>query len=166
MPFSPSSSQAAVKCLPDFSKGYYRMAQALVEMGKLADARKKLDETLRTSKNGKNADATKMLLELEGKADHPPEHANLAHGQAAAHGRGAGALAARRALIREDRAQRMTVEEVNNQLVARCEHFSVLHRPFDQLRMHHELHAKPDLVLCHNIDYSLLGHGLVKRTHE
>jgi len=53
------------------------------------------------------------------------------------------------------------VEEVNSALISRCEHFSVLHRPYDGLRMHHELHAKPDLVLCHNIDYSLLGQGLV-----
>ena len=27
--------------------------------------------------------------------------------------------------------------------------------------MHHELHIKPDLVIAHNIDYSLLGQGLV-----
>ena len=46
-------------------------------------------------------------------------------------------------------------------MISRCEHFSVLHRNYDALRMHHELHAKPDLVLCHNIDYSLLGQGLV-----
>ena len=150
-----ADGQAAVKCLPDFGKGYYRMAQALVELGKMADARKKLDEVLRVSKNGKNADASKLLAELEGKADFTPEAPE------GAKGRGAGAQAARRALIREDRAQRMTVAEVNEQLVARCEHFSVLHKGFDQLRMHHELHAKPDLVLCHNIDYSLLGQGLV-----
>jgi predicted RNA methylase len=144
---------AAVRCLPEFGKGYYRMAQALVDMGKLAEARRNLSEVLRVSKSGKNADATKMLEELEGKADHAPA--------ARPEGHGTGARAARRALIREDRAQRLTVDEVNAQLIARCEHFSVLHRPYDQLRMHHELHAKPDFVLCHNIDYSLLGQGLV-----
>ena len=148
---------SAVRCLPDFGKGYYRMAQALKELGRLSEARKKLNEVLRVSKNGKNADAEKMLKELEGKPDFKPE-AKQASG---AGGRGAGASAARRALIREDRAQRMTVQEVNDQLVARCEHFSVLHRPSDSLRMHHELHAKPDFVLCHNIDYSLLGQGLI-----
>jgi len=144
---------AAIRCLPDFGKGYYRMAQALVEMGRLRDARLRLNEVLRVSKNGKNVDASKMLAEIEGKEDFKPAKPS--------NGEGAGVKAARRALIREDRAQRLTVEEVNAQLLARCEHFSVLHKPHDQLRMHHELHAKPDFVLCHNIDYSLLGQGLV-----
>ena len=148
-----ADGSAAVRCLPDFSKGYYRMAQALVELGRLREARLRLQDVLRVSKNGKNADASKLLAELDGKDDFRPEVADKA-------ARGAGAMAARRALIREDRAQRLTVEEVNAQLLSRCEHFSVLHRPYDGLRMHHELHAKPDFVLCHNIDYSLLGKGL------
>ena len=29
------------------------------------------------------------------------------------------------------------------------------------LRMHHELHAKPDLVVLHNIDYSVFGMNLI-----
>ena len=59
------------------------------------------------------------------------------------------------------RAGNLLSRQLNLQLVARCEHFSVLHKPYHSLRMHHELHAKPDFVLCHNIDYSLLGQGLV-----
>ncbi len=149
-----ADGQAAVRCLPDFSKGYYRMAQALAALGRLREARLRLQDVLRVSKSGKNADASKLLVELEGKADFTPAPSTAA-------AKGVGAQAARRALIREDRAQRMTIDEVNEQLVARCEHFSVLHRAYDGLRMHHELHAKPDLVLCHNIDYSLLGQGLV-----
>jgi len=144
---------AAVRCLPDFGKGYYRMAQALVELGRFRDARLRLSDVLRVSKNGKNVDASKMFADIEGKEDFKPARAtpNL----------GAGAKAARRALVREDRAQRMRVQEVNEQLLARCEHFSVLHRPYDGLRMHYELHAKPDFVLYHNIDFALLGQGLV-----
>ena len=149
-----ADGHAAVRCVPDFGKGYYRMAQALAQLGRLREARLRLQDVLRVSKSGKNADASNLLAELEGKADFTPA-------PAAAAAKGRGAQAARRALIREDRAQRMTVDEVNSQLVARLEHFSVLHRPYDGLRMHHELHAKPDLVLCHNIDFSLLGQGLV-----
>lgn len=167
----------AVRCLPDFGKGYYRMAQALVDLGRISEARKKLHEVLRVSKNGKNADASKLLDELNGREDFTPAPKGQQQQQQGGGGggngsgsrggggggatRGAGASAARRALIREDRAKRLSVQEVNDQLVARCEHFSVLHKPYDSLRMHHELHAKPDFVLCHNIDYSLLGQGLV-----
>ena len=46
---------------------------------------------------------------------------------------------------------------MNAALLSRCEHFSVLHKPYDGVRMHHEVHTKLDLVLCHNVDYSLLG---------
>jgi hypothetical protein len=60
---------------------------------------------LRHSKGNKNADATKMLEELEGKPDEPRA--------AGASARAVGAQAARRAIIREDRAQRLSVEEVN-----------------------------------------------------
>ena len=150
-----ADATASVRTLPEFGKGYYRMAQALVELGRISEARKRLEEVLRISKHGKNADASKLLEELVGREDVPraPKQASEE--------RGKGAAAARRALIREDRAQRLSVEEVNSALISRCEHFSVLHRPYDGLRMHHELHAKPDLVLCHNIDYSLLGQGLV-----
>ena len=146
------------------------MAQALVELGRLKDARKKLQEVyafaytvpspasrspsplsgpstepslwaidgahffagtalavlvlvwccsacgqvLRVSKNNKNADASKLLAELEGKEDFTPAK------QTADTKRGAGAAAARRAIIREDRAQRLTVEEVNSALISRC----------------------------------------------
>lgn len=129
------------------------LGQALVELGRFRDARLRLSDVLRVSKNGKNVDASKMFADIEGKEDFKPARAtpNL----------GAGAKAARRALVREDRAQRMRVQEVNEQLLARCEHFSVLHRPYDGLRMHYELHAKPDFVLYHNIDFALLGQGLV-----
>ena len=65
-------------------------------------------DVLRVSKHGKNADATKLLAELEGKED---ERADFV-AASAARPKGAGAQAARRALIREDRAQRMTIEEV------------------------------------------------------
>ena len=34
-----ADGSAATKCLPDFGKGYYRMAQALVELGRLREAR-------------------------------------------------------------------------------------------------------------------------------
>ena len=50
---------------------------------------------------------------------------------------------------------------MNAALISRCEHFSILHKRFDELRMHHELHEKPDLVICHNIDYALLGKNLI-----
>ena len=36
-----------------------------------------------------------------------------------------------------------------------------LHRPFDELRLHHELEHKPDLLLLTNFDYTLLGSGIV-----
>jgi len=36
-----------------------------------------------------------------------------------------------------------------------------LHRPYDALRLHHELEHRPDLVLLTNFDWSLLGTGLV-----
>ena len=36
----------------------------------------------------------------------------------------------------------------------------MVHALFEQLRPHHELTAKADLVVCHNIDFSLLGDGL------
>ena len=62
----------AVRCLPDFGKGYYRMAQALVDLGRISEARKKLHEVLRVSKNGKNADASKLLDELNGREDFTP----------------------------------------------------------------------------------------------
>ena len=39
--------------------------------------------------------------------------------------------------------KKVTVEEVNAALISRCEHFSILHRPCDGLRMHHELHGTP-----------------------
>ena len=55
---------------------------------------------LKYSKHNKNADAERMLTELEGRQDTPT----------APKGTGAGAQAARRALIREDRAQRLTVQ--------------------------------------------------------
>eukprot|EP00966_Prymnesium_polylepis_P212571 4923696-Prymnesium_polylepis.1 len=67
-----------------------------------------------------------MLAELEGRVDAPK----------APTGTGRGAKAARHALIREDRAQRLTVPEVNDALTSRCEHFSILHKPWDQIRAH------------------------------
>mmetsp|Transcript_40012 Transcript_40012/g.123212 ORF Transcript_40012/g.123212 Transcript_40012/m.123212 type:complete len:699 (+) Transcript_40012:547-2643(+) len=62
---------------------------------------------------------------------------------------------------REDRAQRLTVKEVNEALESRCAKVRALHRPFDELRLHHELEHKPDLLLLTNFDYTLLGSGIV-----
>lgn len=76
--------------------------QAFEALGRVREARFKLTEVIRHSKNNKNADAEKMLSELEGRVDSPTS--------AAAMTAGVGARAARRALIREDRAQRFTVQ--------------------------------------------------------
>jgi len=148
-----ADAKAASSALPEFSKAHYRAAQAFEALGRIREARFKLTEVIKHSKHHKNADAEKMLAELEGRQDAPKATVPV--------GQGAGARAARRALIREDRAQRMTVQEVNDALTSRCEHFSILHKPWDKIRMHHELHQKPDLVVCHNIDYALLGQNLI-----
>ena len=100
--------------------------QAFEALGRVREARFKLTEVIKYSKHNKNADAEKLLGELEGKVDTPKPATPAATG--------AGAKAARRALIREDRAQRLTVQEVNDALTSRCEHFSILHKPWDRIR--------------------------------
>ena len=47
------------------------MAQALVDLGRISEARKKLHEVLRVSKNGKNADV-QAADELNGREDFTP----------------------------------------------------------------------------------------------
>ena len=55
----------------------------------------------------------------------------------------------------------MTSAQVTSAVEGRLEKVHVVHAPFEQLRPHHELTAKADLVVCHNIDFSLLADGLV-----
>ena len=149
-------ARAATVQHADGPKGHYRLAQALRDLGRIGEARSALADALRHSRGGKNDDAARMLKELEPLADRTPPTAATPPG-----GGGAAVAAARRRLVREDRPARMTAAQVSSAVEGRLEKVHVVHAPFEQLRPHHELTAKADLVVCHNIDFSLLGDGLV-----
>ncbi|EOD13232.1 hypothetical protein EMIHUDRAFT_119940 [Emiliania huxleyi CCMP1516] len=139
-----------------FKMGQFdQAAQALQALGRNGEARDALAGVIQRSRGGKNADAERLLSELEGlPARGPALPGARAGGGGGAGGGGAGGGGAGggggRPPAREDRAQRLTVKEVR-----------ALHRPFDELRLHHELEHKPDLLLLTNFDYTLLGSGIV-----
>ena len=155
-----ADATAAQKVLPSQPKAYYRAAQALHALGRNADAREALNAVLSRSRNNKNSDAERMLGELEGLPARGPALARpAAGGDGGAYSKGGGA--SRKRPAREDRAQRLTVKEVNEALESRCAKVKAIHKPLDQLRLHHELGHKPDLVVLTNFDWSLLAEGII-----
>ena len=163
----------AAREAPAMPKAHYRAAQALEALGRLADARAAARRVLQHSRGGKNADAEKLVEQLAGKADRQGAAA-AAGGAAAAAAGAAGAAsggggrgvgrgeAARRAMAsRDDRSVRLTPAQVGAALASRCETVRVLHCAFDKLRLHHELDHQAELLLCHSLDHTLLGTGIV-----
>eukprot|EP00962_Isochrysis_galbana_P038599 scaffold13710_cov122-Isochrysis_galbana.AAC.1 len=61
-----ADATAAQKALPSQPKAHYRAAQALQALGRNGEARNSLAEVLSRSRANKNADAERMLAELEG----------------------------------------------------------------------------------------------------
>ena len=60
-------AKSAIAAVPELPKGHYRAAQALSASGRVREARFKLAEVIKYSKHNKNADAEKLLAELDGK---------------------------------------------------------------------------------------------------
>jgi tetratricopeptide (TPR) repeat protein len=177
-----SDAVAAQKALPVQPKAHYRAAQALQTLGRNGEARDALAAVLRLSRANKNADAERMLAELEGLPARGPAVSRSAGASGSkdgkdgkASGSGAAAGIAGKAnggvggmprAAREDRAQRLTVQEVNLALESRCSKVRAIHKPVDQLRLHHELAHKPDLVVLTNFDWTLLGAGLIRSVNN
>ena len=152
-----ADAQAATTWSPEFAKGYYRAAQALESLGRRAESAAALHAVLRLSKGGKNADAEAMLARVQEGAEGgraPPTQTAVGRGAS-----GGGDRPPHE--VRSDRAQRLSVAEVNAALSARCEKVRAVHAPYDRLRLHHELAHRPELVVWSNYDYTLLGLGAI-----
>ena len=96
--------------------------QALHALGRNGEAREALASVLSRSRNGKNADAERMLLEVEGLPARGPALARPEGVKGGGGGGGGVKLAPR-----EDRAQRLSVKEVNEALESRCSKVRVMY---------------------------------------
>ena len=131
-----ADADAARRTSPELAKAHYRAAQALVALGRNADARAALATVLKHSKDGKNDDAERLVAELATKPDRGMPAPRAAKSARA------------RTFTREDRAQRLTAKEVNDAIASRCDRVRAVHKPFAELRMHHELEHRRDAPAC------------------
>eukprot|EP00316_Scyphosphaera_apsteinii_P022876 CAMPEP_0119341952 /NCGR_PEP_ID=MMETSP1333-20130426/103705_1 /TAXON_ID=418940 /ORGANISM="Scyphosphaera apsteinii, Strain RCC1455" /LENGTH=1126 /DNA_ID=CAMNT_0007354061 /DNA_START=48 /DNA_END=3428 /DNA_ORIENTATION=+ len=147
-----TDAKLAQKCMPEFAKAHYRAAQAYHGLGMVREATAALQTVLKHSKGAKNDEAEKMLAELK---EQPARITSTMS-----------APSKNRLPARQDKGQRLTVQEVNDTIEARCNRVKALHKPFADLRMHHEINHKIDCLYLSNFDFQLLGMGLIQSVNN